>query len=431
VNELILLRSRRISYVLGAAILFLAAVPGKAANLVDVRVGLHREYTRVVLETDAKATYQVESSEREELVLQLSAGSRARTVASKKSAHLTSVTVGPAGAGGSEVRLALRVPVDAKMMVLTAPHRIVMDLYEMQEGGEAPPAALQPAPPTASAEAAAEEAPESATPESETETPLAAATAELVEPVAEEAEGAERKEAGAVPALSEPDPSAVLADREEAKRPVLAEPKPPTRPRRGAAQPPLAAKSGLLDRLPAPLGDPLVLAGIVVALVFVIAFLVLRRRGTVRDEEALTPFGAGEPFSVDEQPEVAEAADTDLPSTPKEAAEGSSLFDQPVETVQPLGEEEGKATVMDRDEVAAQVGEPAAAPGLSSEFERRLARLDERVEELGEVKERLERQVAAQTEELRVQRAAIARTQRILRDLTRPEEEATEPALKG
>jgi hypothetical protein len=30
-----------------------------------------------------------------------------------------------------------------------------------------------------------------------------------------------------------------------------------------------------------------------------------------------------------------------------------------------------------------------------------------------------------------VQRAAIARTQRILRDLTRPDEEATEPALKG
>ena len=37
-NGLIVQRSRRISYVCGAAILFLAAVPGKAANLVDVRI---------------------------------------------------------------------------------------------------------------------------------------------------------------------------------------------------------------------------------------------------------------------------------------------------------------------------------------------------------------------------------------------------------
>ena len=44
---------------------------------------------------------------------------------------------------------------------------------------------------------------------------------------------------------------------------------------------------------------------------------------------------------------------------------------------------------------------------------------------------RLERQVAAQSEELRVQRAAIARTQRALRTLSRGEEEkATEPALR-
>ena len=43
--------------------------------------------------------------------------------------------------------------------------------------------------------------------------------------------------------------------------------------------------------------------------------------------------------------------------------------------------------------------------------------------------------VAAQTEELRVQRAAIARTQRAVRNLARPEDEVgadepTEPALR-
>ena len=44
--------------------------------------------------------------------------------------------------------------------------------------------------------------------------------------------------------------------------------------------------------------------------------------------------------------------------------------------------------------------------------------------------EQLERQVAAQTEELRVQRAAIARTQRAVRSMSRGSDEdaATEPA---
>ena len=49
------------------------------------------------------------------------------------------------------------------------------------------------------------------------------------------------------------------------------------------------------------------------------------------------------------------------------------------------------------------------------ELERRLAHLETRLEEVVDAKERLERHVAAQTEELRVQRAAIARTQRVLR----------------
>jgi hypothetical protein len=65
------------------------------------------------------------------------------------------------------------------------------------------------------------------------------------------------------------------------------------------------------------------------------------------------------------------------------------------------------------------------------EFEQRMANLESRLDEVTEAKERLERQVTAQTEELRVQRAAIARTQRALRNLTRPDDDsATEPALR-
>jgi phage-related tail protein len=68
---------------------------------------------------------------------------------------------------------------------------------------------------------------------------------------------------------------------------------------------------------------------------------------------------------------------------------------------------------------------------LVRELERRLAQVETRLDEANDARERLERQVAAQSEELRVQRAAIARTQRALRGLNRGEEEqATEPALR-
>jgi hypothetical protein len=68
---------------------------------------------------------------------------------------------------------------------------------------------------------------------------------------------------------------------------------------------------------------------------------------------------------------------------------------------------------------------------LVQELAGRIANLETRIDEANDCRERLERQVAAQSEELRVQRAAIARTQRALRSLSRSEEDqATEPALR-
>jgi hypothetical protein len=65
------------------------------------------------------------------------------------------------------------------------------------------------------------------------------------------------------------------------------------------------------------------------------------------------------------------------------------------------------------------------------DLERRMGQLEAKLAESNEARERLERQVAAQSEELRVQRAAIARTQRALRTMSRGDEEkATEPALR-
>ena len=77
---------------------------------------------------------------------------------------------------------------------------------------------------------------------------------------------------------------------------------------------------------------------------------------------------------------------------------------------------------------------PDELPQMVREMQRRGAALEGRIDELVDARDRLERQVAAQTEELRVQRAAIARTQRAVRNLARPEDagddEPTEPALR-
>ncbi len=99
--------------------------------------------------------------------------------------------------------------------------------------------------------------------------------------------------------------------------------------------------------------------------------------------------------------------------------------------------------VISREQVNESLGGgmPTAA-GIPEEFQqmmremnRRVESLEGRIDELVDARDRLERQVAAQTEELRVQRAAIARTQRAVRNLARPEDgegemEATEPALR-
>jgi hypothetical protein len=99
--------------------------------------------------------------------------------------------------------------------------------------------------------------------------------------------------------------------------------------------------------------------------------------------------------------------------------------------------------VISREQVNESLGGmPAASGAIPEEFQQmmremslRVESLEGRIDELVDARDRLERQVAAQTEELRVQRAAIARTQRAVRNLARPEDgegeqEPTEPALR-
>jgi hypothetical protein len=73
-----------------------------------------------------------------------------------------------------------------------------------------------------------------------------------------------------------------------------------------------------------------------------------------------------------------------------------------------------------------QAGREAAEEAISlvRGLEERVASLQDRLEEAIDSREGIERQMAAQNEELRVQRAAIARTQRAVRNISRPEGES-------
>ena len=185
-------------------------------------------------------------------------------------------------------------------MALSAPHRIVHG--SARDGGRRrgdSGSSAEPAPPAGDAEAGGG-IPEPAM------RPLTAADrgaggasgGRAVKPVAEEA--AEREEAVAVPSLPEPDPGACW--RTKRRRSRCPQPRSPDSrlPRRRRN---LSRRDRPFGRVPRPADDPLVLAGLVVALVLLLALVVLRRRGAERDEEPITPFDAGEPFSVDEQPE--------------------------------------------------------------------------------------------------------------------------------
>jgi hypothetical protein len=144
------------------------------------------------------------------------------------------------------------------------------------------------------------------------------------------------------------------------------------------------------------------------------------------------------------------AAPTALPEAPSPmAAEAEdSLFDDAGEMPGEPDAREGDAPMNQEMDLpvdrrpsppAARMGgsaapSPSASPDVTrilQDMERRIATLEARLDESNEAREKLERQVAAQSEELRVQRAAIARTQRALRTMTRGDEDkATEPALR-
>ncbi len=177
------------------------------------------------------------------------------------------------------------------------------------------------------------------------------------------------------------------------------------------------------------------------------------RLSTLSEQEggdAANPFAALD--STEETPEVSDTtaslAQTTLDESPFE--ESGDDWDEEEESAPAsssglsAGEflrREAESAVRDSPALGSEAPEPAApepvaeagrsagrevadeALALVRGLEDKIASLQERLGDAVDSRERIERQIAAQNEELRVQRAAIARTQRAVRNISRPDDD--------
>ena len=515
-----------------------------AAEVVEVRVGRHPDFTRIVFELDRAAGYRIErsdpSAKNSELIVSLEAGSIPRRIQSSKS-FIEQVVVEPNGARSvARIRLA-RGGLKLKEMILASPPRIVLDVISEQDVATrvsaTRTAAATTAKPTISPSTsptptiAKTEAPVRPVPATQpSATKPAASTTSAATPTLA-ANATARPGAAAKPPMptlmppSTPTPGTRLLATTAKSHPATSKPTlpsttpsnlpstPSSTPPPSAALPsdPFAAKPGEwndggasggadgtdVGALAGTPGGPAdgepgastaatdepskarpmmvkssgddeggglmtwALAGIGLAVVAFVGLAVARRRRASSDLDGDGDEQAASPFGDEEQDAMASSSESSNPFaalsragsvaapaaaantlTPPRALEmkqdkkpESSLFDDTEEKTMESME------VISRSQVNESLGGPPMMGGASDELQqmfremqRRVAALESRIDELVDARDRLERQVAAQTEELRVQRAAIARTQRAVRNLARPEDagddEPTEPALR-
>ena len=377
-----------------------AVATADAAQLVDVRVGRHPEFVRVVFETDAPAAFAIapggtpgETLVRLEAELAPFVAARAATGESGADVQLESLP-----GGGTLARIRASVPVRVESQVLDEPPRVVLDLREASETAEAPPE--EEAPPR-----------EEATPLENGEPSTTGA-----DPARREAEPdvarVETEDAGEDPV------AALLADLPETPPP--SEPAPPSPPSEPPARPePPAPPAPVESPLPPVSGAPpaaiaarfdgrsLVIGGVAGLVLGVALSLSSRSRGpgerrgaelldggksreeeigldALRDEEsaaALVPIpGDRRP---DTEPDAASPEATEAPAGP------------PFAGSRPAG-----------DSLAADLLQ------MIQRLDDRAARGDELLNGLHERVEWLDRRTNAQAEELASQRLAIARLQR-------------------
>jgi len=473
-----------------------------AAEVVDLRIGVHPEYTRVVFELDRPAGYKLERGVGPyELVVTLEADSIARKVKSPKSL-IDSIKISPT-ATGSQARVALvRDGLSLKEMILASPPRIVLDVIAPKGSTAKAAAAKTPSP--------AKEVRVAATPPASTAKDLSSAK-KAVSPKPQ-AKAVPPKPAKRIAANSKPAKPIIKLETPPGKRPSsvpVAKQKPaspmprvaqgsqgtppkalnpaaaPPAPKAVASQPPSWPAPIEADDSAASAKQIFALGGLAAV---VVAFVMVRRRrarvaipvkspletaGQSPEPVDANPFAAVEPAEEDAPDRLETEGDLSLnpgpdfdaetrSAIPDEAADSeAALFARmteeqmsqapDLEDPSPFASPSSDSAPMDFGEVESSASfQPASEPGLSSlaspqidpyeagreggrealeeamalvhGLEDKLAGLQERLAEAVDSRERIERQMAAQNEELRVQRAAIARTQRAVRNISRPDE---------
>ncbi len=508
------------------ALLCLTAAPAHANRILQVRVGNHPTYTRLVFEMESFAGYQVQrapgSDASEQLTVTIEASTPPREIQSK-SIGIESVSVAE-GAGKAIAQIRLRKPgLQMKEMILSNPPRIVLDFVHSAEAIQAmsgdpyakpapvavdskpkpqPAVAPKPEPVVAKVEplpVVVEPKPEPAVVEiaklepSADADPSLAAEEERRKQLRDSIPGVHKRDelvalsnSAADSALDESagmlideSAEALAADEDVADAGAVApelplgtltqDPIPPA-----AEEQPTAANSQEFTRIPKPASAEsklplgmLALAGIAIGtLVSVVAGVRLfRRRSLPQDLDVTTFADASDDVSDDDAESFARHTSDRIPAressmdaspiggrAPKmeeqntaayslsevaanQTEPGTGLFNDDSEGEKPMDMRTSDLPA-DRDEfsmphVGMSDGDSGEISRLVQELANRVATLETRLDEANDSRERLERQVAAQSEELRVQRAAIARTQRALRSLSRAEEDqATEPALR-
>ena len=486
-----------------------------AAEIVEVRVGRHPEFTRVVFELDRAAGYRIERSETAaELVVSVEAASIPRRIESGK-ALIEQVRVEPSGPRSvARVRLA-KPGLRLKEMILANPPRIVLDVLSDEKPKPAVAKAAKPKPapkaePKPAPKTAASSYQEESFDDVVAKLPTDAGSAAKSAPAAKPEPKPTAKPA--VVAKAEPEPVKPAPREAEPGKPEPVPAKPgsdttippdaKSMARAGLSDDPAAGDDAGDDReggdgaagamaaagepstsapvepapiKPAPAGTrtprPMVvrrepatekgsgwmtwaLAGGGALVLLVGGGLVARRfmggrKSVDYSDGSAIDFGEDGAADPDAETNPFGSLSEDDPQMSLGDVSGALSDEEKESESVVFGDSEEKnmddMEVISREQVNESLGGgmPPVA-GVPEEFQqmmremnRRVEALEGRIDELVDARDRLERQVAAQTEELRVQRAAIARTQRAVRNLARPEDgegaveqEATEPALR-
>ncbi|MFP6655245.1 MAG: hypothetical protein VCB25_06435 [Myxococcota bacterium] len=431
--------------------LFVDASNVEAAELRQVRIGKHADYTRIVFELDQAAGYTIErmdpASDVAELVVVLSATSVSRRIQSSNSL-IEQVSVEPSGSNAiARIRLTKK-GLRLKEMVLANPPRIVLDvLSEKSKISETRP----------------EKAP--VIPKPEAVPSLDAPTfEEIVAQLPRDKNSAAARSAEPVrvvvdePTISTPLEGPKLAEpREQAPKETAAPILPSVKEvARSQSAVPAEEKSELFVRTPRPMvvrtertevegrsWTSWILFGGAALLLLMMGRSVARRlakRGqTMLSKSEATGFGEdggpqtfsdinpfGEFGSDGRQMTLSASGGVDGATA---AADSDDEASGSGEAGPPEEEDVEKVEMISSEQVNENLSEKSPdSAGMTDESHQmirdmnlRVEVFESRIEELVDARDRLERQVAAQTEELRVQRAAIARTQRAVRNLARSE----------